>query len=74
MDAAAAIAVIEALPVDERMEIACRLWDGAVEDGWRPKPSEALLAELRRRLAAYDADPTSGLTWEQMVASIKRSS
>lgn len=74
MDTAAAIAVLEALPPDERVEIASRLMEGAVDDGWQPKPSEALMAELRRRVAAYEADPSAALTWEQVVASIKRSS
>ncbi len=72
MDTATAIAVLEALPVEERIEIASRLWDGAVDEGWVPKPSEELLAELRRRLANFDANPSSGVTWEQVAAYIKR--
>jgi putative addiction module component (TIGR02574 family) len=72
MDKATALAVLEALPPDERAEIASRLWDSAVDEGWRPQPSEELLAELRRRLEAFDANPSSGLTWEQVVESIKR--
>ncbi|WP_072022314.1 addiction module protein [Zavarzinella formosa] len=35
-------------------------------------PSPELLIELHRRLAAYDADPSRALTWEQVVAKVTR--
>ncbi len=37
-----------------------------------PAPSPELLAEIHRRLAALDADPSSGRTWEQVMERINR--
>ncbi len=33
---------------------------------------DALRAELNRRVAAHDADPTRVLTWDQVEASVRR--
>ena len=49
------------------------LWDRIIDNGWKPPTSEPLEAELRRRLAAHEADPSKALTWEQVVAHVRRS-
>ncbi len=38
----------------------------------QPKPSPALLAELDRRMAAYQDDPSRVLTWEQVILHVRR--
>ena len=59
-------------PVQDRLELVFRLWDQILDEGWRPHPDEGLKEELRRRIAAYEADPSRGLTWEQVEAHIRR--
>jgi putative addiction module component (TIGR02574 family) len=57
-------------PAEDRLELVFRLWDQLVEDGWRPEPDEDLNAELDRRLAAHEADPTNVRTWEQVLQRV----
>ena len=40
--------------------------------GWRPEVTPELKAELERRVAAHEADPGRVLTWDQVVAHVKR--
>ncbi len=58
------------LPVDERLEIAQRLWDSAA-----PQPEVPVLTEeqkplLAARRAAFLADPGSFRSWEEVKARI----
>jgi len=50
------------------LELVFRLWDQILDEGWRPQPDE----ELKRRITAYEADSSRGLTWEQVEAHIRR--
>jgi putative addiction module component (TIGR02574 family) len=59
-------------PLDDQLELVFRIWDQIVDSGWQPQPSDELKAELDRRWAAYQADPTRGLTWEEVVARVRR--
>ena len=72
VDTTATLDAARALPVEEQLELVFRLWDQIVDAGWRPTPSPELLDELRRRLAAHDADPSRVLTWEQVVERVRR--
>jgi putative addiction module component (TIGR02574 family) len=62
----------EALTPDERRELAARLLE--VDDMSADPPlSDAMRAELRRRVADSDANPGSGIPWEVVYAeSLKR--
>jgi putative addiction module component (TIGR02574 family) len=59
-------------PVEDRLELVFGLWDQLVEDGWQPEPSEQLIAELDRRLAAHEADPTNVRTREQVLERLRK--
>lgn len=72
MNPTATLEAVGAWPVADRLELLFRLWDQIVESGWRPTPSRERLAELDRRLAAYDADPSPGLTWDEVAAHVRR--
>jgi len=56
---------LRALPVSERLKLIDELWDSVIEDA----PDIAfpmtpqLAAELDRRLAEHDADPSSAIPW-----------
>ena len=63
---------VRSWPVADQLDLVFQLWDQIVDAGLTPRPSAELEAELRRRLAAHDADPTRALTWEQVVAHVRR--
>ena len=71
VDPATVLQAVQAWPVEEQLDFAFRLWDQLVEGGWQPELTDELKAELDRRLAAYKADPTNVLTWEQVVARVR---
>lgn len=54
------------LPPAERVELAMALWDSLEPDEWDAALplTDEIKAELDRRLAEHDADPTSGIPWE----------
>ena len=61
----------EALTPDERRELAARLM--ALDDGTDPPLSDAMKAEIDRRIADSDANPGSGIPWEVVKeAALKR--
>jgi len=63
---------VQTWPVEVQLEFVFRLWDHLVEGGWQPESTDDLKAELDRRLAAYQANPANVLTWEQVVARVRR--
>jgi putative addiction module component (TIGR02574 family) len=72
MDPTTAFQAVQAWPMEERLEFVFRVWDQLLEGGWQPELTDDLKAELDRRLAAHAADPTKVLTWEQVVAHVRR--
>jgi putative addiction module component (TIGR02574 family) len=72
MDPTITVRAVREWPVEDRLELVFHLWDQLVEDGWRPEPTEDLIAELDRRLAAHEADPTNVRTWEQVLRRVRK--
>ncbi len=72
MDTTSTLAAVRGWPVQDQLELVFGLWDQITEAGWRPTPCPELLAELERRLTAHEADPARTLTWEQVLAHVKR--
>jgi putative addiction module component (TIGR02574 family) len=72
MDPTITVRAVREWPVEDRLELVFRLWDQLVEDGWHPEPDEDLIAELDRRLAAHEADPTNVRTWEQVLQRLRK--
>lgn len=64
---------VQAWPVEDQLEFLFRAWDQLIDSGWQPELTEELTAELHRRLAAHQAEPGNVLTWEQVVARVRRS-
>ena len=59
------------LPVSERIQLVEDIWDSIAEE--TPVPlqlSAADRAELQRRIAAHQADPSSSIPWEEVRASL----
>ena len=72
MEPLSTLDAVSGWPVQDRLELVFRLWDQILDEGWRPQADEELKTELRRRIAAYEADPLRGLTWEQVKAHLQR--
>lgn len=63
---------VEALSAEERAQLMRRLLEEySHHDGWL-ELSDEMKAELERREAAYEADPSKVYTWEQVVEYVKR--
>ena len=59
------------LPVAERLQLVEDLWDSiAAQRELDPVP-EAVLAELRARKAAFDAEPSTGIAWEEVKRRLR---
>jgi putative addiction module component (TIGR02574 family) len=52
------------LPVAERLQLVEDLWDSIAADREQEPVPEPVLAELRERKARYDANPASGVSWD----------
>ena len=57
---------IRQLPVSERLDLVERIWESIVEDQGELGLTEAQKAELDRRLAAHEASPDRGTSWEDV--------
>jgi putative addiction module component (TIGR02574 family) len=71
MNTAAALQSLQGYPLEERLEILFQLWDQLLDGGWKPELDEELKAELERRWKAYQANPASGKTWDQVLEGIR---
>ena len=59
------------LPISERLQLVEDIWDSIAEE--TPSPlqlSREDRAELQRRLAEHQANPSSSIPWEQVRASL----
>jgi len=72
MDPTPTLEAVREWPLEDRLELVFRLWDQLVEDHWQPEPTDDLLAELDRRLAAHEANPTDVRTWEQILERVRK--
>lgn len=72
MNPSTTLDTVRTWPLVDQLELVFKLWDQIADSDWRPTPSPELLAELDRRLAAHAADPSRSLTWEQVVAHVRR--
>ncbi|MDE1146782.1 MAG: addiction module protein [Azospirillaceae bacterium] len=61
---------ITRLSAQERLDLIGRLWDSLEAEDVRLTPAQQ--AELDRRLATFDEDIKSGLSWEEVEAELER--
>ena len=54
----------------ERIQLAEDLWDSLPQDSVLPELSSAQRAELDRRFAEYEGDPTGGEPWDKVRARL----
>jgi putative addiction module component (TIGR02574 family) len=61
---------IDQLSIPERIRLVEEIWDSIAETPEEIPLTEAQRAELNHRLAAYEADPQAGSTWEEVEAEL----
>jgi putative addiction module component (TIGR02574 family) len=59
------------LTPDQRLELIEALWDSLTPQEAAPISPE-LAAELDRRVAEMETDPTSGRPWEEVLADLRK--
>jgi putative addiction module component (TIGR02574 family) len=57
---------IRQLPIQLRLQLVEQIWDSIAEDEKQFRLTEVQTAELDRRLAAHDADPGRGSSWDDV--------
>jgi len=62
---------IDALSVEQRLDIADMLWDSVEVELEAEALTPAQRAELERRIALSDADPSRGIPWETVRAEAR---
>ena len=62
---------IDTLSPEDCFALAQALWDGMNDDLGEQPISPAVRAELERRVALADADPSRGVSWEAVRAAAK---
>jgi putative addiction module component (TIGR02574 family) len=72
VDPTTVLEAVRSWPVEDQLEFVFDVWDRLVDAGWHPEATEELKAELDRRLASHEADPTNVLSWEQVVERLGR--
>jgi len=61
---------IDRLSIPERILLVEEIWDSIAESPDEVTLTDAQQAELDRRLAAHEADPQAGSTWEEVKAEL----
>ncbi len=72
MDLKTVVAEVGSWPVEHRLQLVEEIWSGLVEQGVEPEISDDLKALLAARLDALDADPDNVVTWDEIVAHVRR--
>ena len=62
---------VETLSAEERIELMGRLWD-SLDPAAAAPITPALAAELDRREAEADADPSAGSSWADLKSDLER--
>ena len=63
---------IRTLPIEDRLRIANELWDSVENDSPKRELSDALKAELDRRIADDDANPDEAIPFDVFDAEMRR--
>ena len=72
MSVATIIEQIEELNPDEKADLVYQVWNQLVDSDWQPPLSESHAEVIDRRLQALDANPQATLTWDEIVAHVRR--
>ena len=62
---------IDQMSVEERLSLVDEIWDSIVADQPLPSLPDSQQQDLQRRLAARDAAPQAGSSWEEVKARLE---
>jgi putative addiction module component (TIGR02574 family) len=63
---------IDKLTVAQRSLLVEKIWDTISEDGDEIPLTESQRQDLERRIAAYEANPSAGSSWEEVKARLRK--
>ena len=66
-----AFLIAQSLSTDDKLELISRLWQSVKQSGTF-RPSDADLAEVKRRWAEYEAGKVKAIPWETVRDEIRR--
>lgn len=72
MSVATIIEQIEDLNPDEKADLVYQVWNQLVDSHWQPPLSPSHAEVIDRRLKSLDENPQATLTWDEIVAYVKR--
>jgi len=70
MDYQSVLNEVETWPIDERIRLVQDVWDRLADDGYESELTDAMKAELDRRIAEIDGNPEAGVPWEDVKARV----
>ncbi len=62
---------IDQLTVAQRILLVEEIWDSIADDFEQPPLTDAQEQDLQRRVAAYEANPTAGSSWQEVKARLR---
>lgn len=62
---------IDQLSVAQRMLLVEEIWDSIAEEEEKIPLTEAQRIDLERRVAAYEANPKAGSSWDEVKARLR---
>jgi len=72
MDRTAVLAEVGGWSVGERLVFMKEDWNRIVDSGWQPVVSDEQKQELDRRLNDFDENPGNVVSWDEIVARVRR--
>jgi len=72
MDMSSVLDTVRQWPVVDQIEFVQQVWDHLAETGWKPELTEDQRRELDHRLTAYEANPDSVLSWDEVESHLRR--
>ena len=71
MSVDAMMEAIGKLDTETRLELAWKIWDSIDASAIPSEPTAVQKADLTRRMAELDADPSIGITWEEVLRRVR---
>ena len=62
---------IEKLSIRQRLDLISELWDSIADEELVDDLTPEQKRELDEAIAEYERDPSQGITWEELLASVR---